>query len=439
MADYSVKEQRAWYFYDWANSAFSTTVVTLFLGPYLTALAKNAADAQGLIHPLGLPISAQSLWPYMVSLSVAIQVLILPLFGAVADYGHRKREMMGALAFIGAGATVGMFFMEGTRYMLGCALFLIANSAFGASVVVYNSFLPEIAPPEQRDDVSSKGWGLGYVGGGLLLVLNLILYMKADAFGVSESMAIRISLASAGLWWAGFTLIPLAMLRNRNPQKSPPAGQTYIGAALRQLWATVQEVRGLPQTLRFLIAYLVYNDAIQTIITLAATFGQEELKLPVQALTTAILLAQFVGVAGAMGFNWVASRIGNKYTVMITLATYCLVLIYAYGFVKTENEFYIMSGAVGAVMGGSQALSRSLYSFMIPKGHEAEYYSIYEISDKGTSWLGPLFFGLALQFTGNYRISILSLIVFFIFGLILLGTVNVKFAAKEAGNDPPPR
>jgi UMF1 family MFS transporter len=389
-----------------------------------------------MVHPLGIPIAAQSFWPYMVSLAVFLQVFLLPFFGAMADYGRHKRRMLGILAFVGSGATVAMFSLEGSRYLLGAALFLIANSAFGASIVVYNSFLPEIAPPEQRDSVSSKGWSLGYVGGGILLVLNLLLYKNAAAIGISESMAVRISLVTAGLWWAGFTLIPLATLRDRIPQKHVEGGN-YMGAALRQLASSLREITRLPMTLRFLIAYLIYNDAIQTIITLAAQFGQEELKLPVSALTTAILIAQFVGVVGALGFNWIAARTGNKHAILLSLATYCGVLIYAYGFVSSQNDFYIMSGLVGAVLGGSQALSRSLFSFMIPSGHEAEYYSIYEISDRGTSWLGPLFFGLALQWTGSYRISILSLIIFFIAGMAILWTVNVRRAAEEAGNAPP--
>lgn len=437
MAEYSLREQRGWYFYDWANSAFYTTAVTLFLGPYLTVLAKNAADANGNIHPLGIEVNAVSLWPYMVSVAVLAQVFLLPIAGAIADYGHRKKEMLGALAFTGAAATIAMFVLEGTNYMLGCVLFLIANSVFGAANVIYNSFLPEIAPPEQRDNVSSKGWGLGYLGGGLLLVINLILYSKAASFGITDGMAVRISLASAGVWWGAFTIIPLMTLKNRGPQKQHEPGTNYLGAALKQLAQSVKEIFRLPQTLRFLIAYLIYNDAIQTIITLAAQFGQEELKLPVEALTGAILLAQFVGVVGALFFNWISRLVGNKHTVMITLVIYCGVLIYAYHWVSTQTEFYIMSGLVGAVMGGSQALSRSIFSLMIPKGHEAEYYSIYEISDKGTSWLGPLFFGLALQFTGNYRISILSLILFFIVGLSILYTVNVRKASLEAGNEPP--
>lgn len=437
MAQYSQAEQRAWYVYDWANSAFATTVAALFLGPYLTTLAKNAADAEGFVHPLGIKLAAVSIWPYLVSASVACQVVLLPLFGAAADYGRMKREMLGAAAFVGALCTMAMFFLEGSNYLLGCVLFLIANSAFGAGNVIYNSFLPEIVPPEERDNASSRGWALGYAGGGVLLVLNLALYANAAKWGISEALAVRISLASAGIWWALFSLIPLSKLRNRGPAKHVPPGSNAVSEALRQLSGTVKEVLKLPQTLRFLMAYLIYNDAIQTVLALAAQFGQEELKLPVSSLTVGILLAQFVGVVGAVCFNSLAARLGNKKTVMITLAIYCLVLVYAYGFVSNQTEFYIMAGAVGAVMGGSQALSRSIYSFMIPKGHEAEYYSIYEVSDKGTSWMGPLFFGLALQFTGSYRVAIVSLVVFFIAGILILTKVNVRGAALEAGNEPP--
>ncbi|HUQ94866.1 MAG TPA: MFS transporter [Bryobacteraceae bacterium] len=439
MPEYSPTEQRGWYFYDWANSAFYTTVVALFFSPYLTSIAKNAADAQGYVHPIGIPILAPSLPMYLTSLAVAMQVLFLPLAGALGDYGQRKREMLGALAFAGAASTIAMFWLEGINYLYGCVLFLIANSTYGAANVIYNSFLPEIAAPEDRDSVSAKGWGLGYVGGGVLLALNLLLYSKAESFGISEGMAVRISLATAGIWWALFTLIPLATLKNRGPQKQPAPGVNFVAASLRQLWKSVREIVKLPQTLTFLIAYLIYNDAIQTIISQAGQFGHEELKLPMEALTTAILLAQFVGVAGALLFNVIAKRIGNKNAVMITLVMYCGVLGYAYFFVSTQKEFYVMTALVALVMGGSQSLSRSIYSFMIPKGHEAEYFSIYEISDKGTSWLGPLFMGLALQYTHSFRLAILSLILFFIAGLAVLSRVDVRRAAMEAGNDPPAR
>src|SRR6266404_1822268 len=262
MNEYSAKEQRGWYLYDFANSAFSTTVVTLFLGPYLTALTKAAADAEGFVRPLGFAIDARSYWSYIVSLSVILQVLFLPVVGAVADYGRRKKEVLAATAYLGAAATMAMFFLQGQQYVLGGVLFLIANVTFGASLVIYNSFLPEIAPPEDRDAVSSKGWGIGYLGGGLLLALNLVLYLRAGRIGMSEAMAVRISMSSAGAWWAVFTIPVLLALHNRGPARALPAGRSAIGAAISQLRQTIGHVRQYRQTTTFLIAYLLYNDAI---------------------------------------------------------------------------------------------------------------------------------------------------------------------------------
>jgi len=221
---YSPREQRGWYFYDFANSAFASTVVTLFLGPYLTSLAKAGADAQGNIFPLGITVDARAYWGYLVSLSVLTQVAVLPLLGALADYSRHKKQLLALFAYLGAGATMAMYLLEGSAYLLGGLLFLAANLTFGASIVIYNSFLPEISTPEDRDAVSSTGWGIGYLGGGLLLALNLLLYLKASALGLSETLAVRISLCSAGVWWAGFTIIPLLTLRNRPPVRCVPAG-----------------------------------------------------------------------------------------------------------------------------------------------------------------------------------------------------------------------
>ena len=433
---YSKREQRGWYFYDWANSAFASTVVTLFFGPYITSLAKAGADASGNIYPLGIQVDARSYWGYLVSLSVVTQVIVLPLLGAVADYSPRKKTLMGVLAYLGAAATAAMYFLQGSMYLLGGVLFLFANLTFGASIVVYNSFLPDIAPPEQRDAVSSRGWGIGYLGGGLLLALNLLLYLKAAAIGISEGMAVRISLASAGIWWALFTIIPLATIRNRKPVRQVKPGENYVLNGFRELGHTLLEMRNYPQTLTFLIAYLVYNDAIQTVITLATQFGNDELKIPMSSLTMVILMVQFVAFAGAIGFNYVAVAIGAKRAVMLALFVWTGVLIAMYGWVQTTSQFFIMAAVVAIIMGGSQALSRSLFSQMIPKGREGEYFSLYEISDKGTSWLCPLLFGLALQFTKSYRLAILSLIIFFVLGLLILARVDVRRAAVEAGNEP---
>ena len=434
---YSKGEQRGWYLYDWANSTYATSVLLVFLGPYLTALAKAAADTNGFIHPFGIPVDARSLYPYLISISVAGQVLFLPVVGAIADYGHRKKELLAFTAFFGAAATIAMFFLRGTNYMLGAALLIVSNISFGASLVVYNSFLPEIAPPEERDSVSSRGWALGYAGGGALLALNLVLLARANALGISEALAVRISLASAGAWWALFTIPVLLSLGNRGPARVPPPGQNRIAVAFRQLSHTVRDTRRYPQTLLFLAAYMIYNDAIQTVLAVAGQFGSDGLKIPISQLTTAILMAQFIGVFGAVGFNKLAARTGAKLAVMIALAIWVLLLIYIYFFVYTTPQFFLVTAGVSIVMGGSQALSRSLFAQLIPKGKEAEYFSIYEISDKGTSWLGPAFYGLALQWTGSYRAAILSLIVFFAAGLSILSRVDLKKGERDVLNELP--
>jgi UMF1 family MFS transporter len=421
----ATRERRGWYLYDWANSAFATTTVSLFLGPYLTSMAKAAADPSGYIYPLGVPVDARSFWSYMVSLSVVLQVLVLPVVGAIADYGRRKREALAVTAYLGAIAAMLMFFIDNGHYLFGGALFIIANVSFGASIVIYNSFLPEIAGPLDRDDVSSKGWGIGYLGGGLLLALNLVLYLKADAIGISEKMAVRISLCSAGAWWAVFTIPVLLALRNRGPARSLPPGSSALGTALRQLRGTFREPRSYREAFAFLIAYLLYNDAIQAVLALATQFGSDELKMPVSQLTMAILMAQFVGFFGAIGFNWLASKITAHRAVMFSLVVWTGVLFYIYLSVKTATEFFVLVAIASLVMGGSQALSRSLFAQLIPKGREAEYFGIYEISDKGTSWLCPILFGLALQFTKSYRLAILSLVIFFVAGLAMLTRVDM--------------
>ena len=246
---YSPREQRGWYFYDWANSAFSTTVVTLFLGPYLTALAKAGARADGYIYALGIPIEPRAYWSYLVALSVILQVIFLPVIGAIADYSHRKKQLLALFAYGGALPTVAMFFLQGRAYLWGGCLFVVANLSFGASCVIYNSYLPEIASVEDRDRVSSRGWGVGYLGGGILLALNLVLFLKAEAFGLTEGQAVRICLCSAGLWWAGFTLIPLSALRPRPAARQPVAGNHPFASSFGQLLRTVRDLRHYPRAL----------------------------------------------------------------------------------------------------------------------------------------------------------------------------------------------
>lgn len=433
------REQIGWYFYDWANSAFTTTVVTVFLGPYITSVASNAA-VDGMIYPLGFPVDYRAFFSFLVSLSVILQVLVLPVLGAIADYTQLKKQLLLGFAYIGAFATMGLYFVQGSNYLLGAGLFLVANLCFGAAIVFYNAFLPEIASPDRRDAVSSQGWALGYLGGGLLLVINLVLFSQAESFGLTTGEAVRISMASAGVWWAIFTVIPMFTLRNRAATRSMPAGARYLTIGFRQLGETLGKMRAYPQTLLFLVAYLLYNDGIQAVIALSSQFGSDELGLELETLTQVILMVQFVAFLGALGFGYLARWLGSKRAIMASLVIWTVVVICAY-FLQagSPGQFFALGAVIGLVLGGSQALSRSVFSLMIPKGSEAEYFSLYEISERGTSWLAPLFFGLALQFTGSYRIALVSLVIFFVAGLLLLTRVDIRRAALEAGNQPPSR
>jgi UMF1 family MFS transporter len=347
--------------------------------------------------------------------------------------------MLLAFAYTGAFATILLLFVRtdmplfGTRgaVVAGSLLFIIANLAFGAAIVFYNSFLPQIASPDMRDSVSSRGWALGYLGGGLLLLLNLGLLLVMD----DTSLAVRISLASAGVWWLVFTfLFPQQRLVQRAPGRDRSQVNLFVHG-IRQIWQTFGELwREYPMTLRYLIAYLVYNDGIQTVIVVAAAFAASELGVAAQMVLILVLLIQFVAFGGALLFGRVARRIGAKRAIMISLVIWSGIVIYAYFFLNNEVQLFVMGVVLALVLGGSQALSRSLFSQMIPPEHEAEYFGFYEISERGTSWLGTFAFALAVQLTGSQRIAIVSLIIFFVVGLLLLSRVDVRRAITEAGN-----
>ncbi|MFD4974463.1 MFS transporter [Streptomyces sp. NPDC058424] len=429
------REQRGWYFYDWACSVYSTSVLTVFLGPYLTAVAESAADADGYVHPLGIPVRAGSFFAYCVSASVIVAIVLMPVVGAAADRTGRKKPLLAAAAYVGAGATTGLFFLDGHRYLLGGLLLVVANASVAISMVLYNSYLPQIAPPEERDAVSSRGWAFGYAAGSLVLVANLVLFTAHDSFGVSESTAVRICLASAGLWWGLFTLVPLKRLRDR---RTTPAAARVHG--WRQLASTIRGMRGKPLTLSFLLAYLVYNDGIQTVISQASVYGSRELGLSQSTLITAVLMVQVLAVAGALGMGRLARRYGAKRTILGSLAAWAVILAAGYFLpAGAPMWFFVLAAGIGLVLGGSQALSRSLFSHLVPPGKEAEYFSAYEMSDRGMSWLGPLLFGITYQLTGSYRDAIISLVAFFAIGFVLLARVPVRCAIGDAGNPVPDR
>jgi UMF1 family MFS transporter len=437
------RERFGWYSYDWAMSVFNTSVTTVFLAPYLTSIAESAADADGRIHPLGVGVPAGSYFGYVLSLSVVLQVLVLPLTGAIADRSGRKRQLLAAFATLGSLATMAMFFVADERYLLGAGLFVVANLCFGAATVVYYSWLPDLAGPDERDAVSSRGWAIGYLGGALLLAANLALFTLHDSLGLTEGDSVRICLASAGVWWAGFTVVSVSLLRNRPPRDVEPGAAragSAVGGSFRQLGGTLRDLRRYPLTLWFLGAYLLFNDGVQTIIAVSAQYGGEELELSQTTLVSAILLVQVVAFFGALALGRIAARIGAKRTVLAALVAWTAVLLIAY-FLQAGAaiQFYGLAVVIGFVMGGTQALSRSLFSQLIPPGKEAEYFGFYEISDRGTSWLGPFLFALTYQLTESYRYAIFSLIFFFVVGGFLLARLNMRQAIVAAGNTPPER
>lgn len=440
------REQRAWYFYDWANSAYVTTTATVLFAPYLTVVAKRAAcpgqdtdlACRTDLHVLGIPVAPGSLALYAITVTTLLSALVLPVVGAVADRSGRKRTLLARFAWAGSVAACAMALVTGSDWQLGVGLLLVAGLCLGSSLVVYDAILCEIAGPDERDRVSSRGWALGYAGGGLLLAVNLGVVSGHDAVGLSTEAAVRLSLLSAGLWWAVFTVIPYRGLRDRPAGTVTEPGTGLVRASFGQLAATLRHLGGYPQTWRFLLAYLFFNDGIQTVIYASSIFGQEQLKLEESQLITTILVVQFVAFGGALLFGMAAARVGAWRTILASLVLWCVVV--GLGYFVPERRFGLflaLAVLIGLVLGGSQALSRSLFSQLIPRGREAEYFSLYQSAERGTSWFGTLMFGLVYQVTDSYRDAILALVVFFVLGGAILARVDVRRGIVEAGNQVP--
>ena len=440
--------QKAWYWYDWANSAYVTTTLTVLMAPYLTVIAKKAAcptlPGDVACHTnlvvIGIPVDPGSLVFYVLTISTIGSAIVLIFIGALADRSPKPVRLFATFAWAGAAAASAMFLVSGDNWKLGVLLLVFANLCLGSSLVIYDSLLCRIAGPDERDRVSSRGWAWGYLGGGLLLALNLGLLTLDKQIGISQGMAVRISLLSAGLWWAGFTIIPVVGLRDlRGAAESTTRERAgVVGGSLKQLASTFRELRSYPQTLLFLLAYLFFNDGIQTVISSSSVYGAEELKFSSSQLIEIILLVQFVAFGGALLFGRLATRFGAWRVVLNSLALWTLVV--AIAFFVPSGGFLIFVGLavlIGIVLGGSQALSRSMYSQLIPRGREAEFFSLYQAMERGTSWFGTLVFGLVHQFTHSYRWAIIALIVFFAVGGILLSKVRMREGIVAAGNEVP--
>ncbi|HET7327211.1 MAG TPA: MFS transporter [Nocardioidaceae bacterium] len=441
------QERRAWYWYDWANSAYVTTIATVLFAPYLTSVAETAACGQPStpadpcstdLDVLGVAVSPGSLVFYVVTVATVLSALVLPVVGALADRSARKKHLLARFAWAGSLAAACMFFVTGGGWELGAVLLVVANLCLGSSLVVYDAILCEVAGPDERDAVSSRGWALGYLGGGLLLAVNLAIVTFDDELGLDTTTAVRISMLTAAAWWAGFTVIPFLGLRDRPPEHVVDTPGGVVRDSFGQLVTTLREARSYPMTLTFLAAYLFYNDGVQTVIASASVYGEKELGFETEVLIGTILLVQFVAFGGALLFGRIARRAGSRKTIMAGLFGW--VMIVSFGYLLPAGRilpFLALAVAIGVVLGGTQALSRSFFSQLIPRGREGEYFSLYQACERGTSWLGTLVFGLVHQWADSYRPALIALMLFFLVGLVLLWRVDPTRGVRDAGNRLP--
>jgi Permeases of the major facilitator superfamily len=431
-----------WMTYDWANSAFYTTVISVLIGPYLIGLATAAVGEEGEVLDLFFfSVTPKGLPGLCIAVSVIAMVVMLPVLGAIADYTHLKKKMMAFFSYLGVLASASLFFV--TESYVACALILIvANMSFAAANVFYNAFLIDLTTEDKRDRVSSYGYASGYIGGVVMLIANLLLINNAESLGISTGMAVRISFLAAALWWGLFALVTFALIKTPTEVQEIPQGKTIVTIGFSELWQTLKELKRLKLTALFLVAYLFYNDGIQTVILMSSAFLSNELfsaaerleGLDQSFLITIFLIAQVSALVGAIAFERLSRFIGPKATIIISLAIWIGIVIFAYGYLATKTQAVMMGIAIGVVLGSVQALSRSLYSQMIPAGRESSFFGLYEISEKGTSWMGQIMFTIIVSTTGSFKQAILGLIVFFIVGLVVLLFTDVNRAIREAGN-----
>lgn len=437
------KEIFGWMMYDWANSGFFTVVIGVLVGPYMLSLAQKAVGEDGVVLNLGLfEVTAKGFFSFCTAVSTISLVAFLPVLGAIADYTHLKKRLMAVFSYSGVAAGSAMFFIEDSYLLLG-VLVIFSNMVFAAANVFYNAFLIDITTEDKRDKISSYGYGLGYLGGVVILVLCIALVGVSESWGISKGLAVRISLLGASLWWGLFGIISFILLKTRTPDKTAPAGGNLVTIGFAELWQTLKELRRLKYTAIFLIAYLFYNDGIQTVILQSSVFMSYELftsknlESDSSFLLVIFVIAQLSALAGALIFERIARVIGTKPTIIVSLLIWCAIVIFAYGFFATKIHAYIIATAIGMVLGSAQALSRSLYSQMIPVGRESSFFGLYEISEKGTSWMGQLLFTIIVSQTGSFRYALLGLIFFFVAGSVILLFTDTKRAIHEAGNLTP--
>ena len=418
-----------WCLYDWANSAFATIVLAGILPVYFVRIVPEAGARLPLVNHT---LKASVLWSYSVSLSMFLVAVAAPYVGALGDRSGRHPELWAGFCLLGSLATSLLALAGYGDYFLAAGLFILANWAFAAGNIFTNAYLPAFSGDEDIDRLSAYGFGLGYIGGGIALLLAVILIYYPGLVGLAgRGAGTRAGFVLAGLWWAGFGMLSFSLMRGSlrmPPSKAVPHGLVRYA----RLFA---ELKRYPDLLLFLVAFLIYNDGIQTIITVSAIFARDVLGLSTGTVLGCFLMVQFVAMPGSLLFALVAERLGTKRAIGLSLLVFMGITVYAF-FIDTALEFWIMGFAVALVLGGSQTASRSLFGSMVPRGKYAEFFGFYTLSHKFSSIMGPFLFALIADATGSERASILVLNILFLAGLALLLKVDVfrgRSRAREEG------
>ncbi|MGM0602690.1 MAG: MFS transporter [Bacillota bacterium] len=411
----------SWVIYDWANSAFAATV----LAAVLPIFYKDVAAVHLPAH------IATSYWGYTQTAAMIIIAALSPVLGAAADYSDSKKTFLKAFVFLGTSATAVLFFVSRGNYIAASLLFITANIGFAGGNVFYDGFLTDIASDENIDYISSLGYAAGYLGGGILLAVNLLMISRPHLFLISDSIkAVRISFVTVAVWWLLFSIpafiyLPSARIK---VEKISFRQQSIIG--FRRLKNTFRNIKKYRELWKFLLAFWLYNDGIGTIIRMAAIYGRE-IGIGQSDLIGALLLTQFIGIPFALLFGKVGQHFGAKKGIFAALTIYIFVTVYGF-FLSTALDFWILAALVGLVQGGAQALSRSLYGSMIPRDKSAEFFGFFGVSSKFAAVVGPTVFAAVSQATGSGRNGILAVALFFILGMIMLSAVDVEKGRKEA-------
>jgi UMF1 family MFS transporter len=406
-------ELRAWALYDWANSVFMTTVLQIFPIFFLTVVAADLPKAV-----------ASRRFALSTGLSVMLVALASPALGALADHAGRKKAMLGLFMTLGAAATAALSLIERGHWLAAACLFVLGNASASASIVFYNALLPHVARPDELDRVSTAGYALGYIGGGVLLAVNLLWITKPRLFGLpTDVAAIHLSFLSAGIWWVVFSL----PLLRRVPE---PRARGGAAGGVSRLVETLRQFGGHRDALLLLLAYLLYNDGVNTIIRMGTIYGTE-IGIGRGPLIAAVLMVQFVGVPCAFLFGALADRLGAKRALFMALGVYVVISVLGYR-MRTATDFFVMAFLVGTVMGGAQALGRSLYARLVPRHKSAEMFGFFGVFDKLGGVIGSGLFALALTLTGSSRPAVLGIVALFIGGGTLLVFVDVERGERVA-------